>query len=346
MPIHTIFRVRNHALLMALSAAYPSMSYAVGSAQIDFAAGPVTAVSATGTQRPLTKGAEVSNGDTIRTGDGGRAQVKFSDGAMISLQPATEFRIDNYQFSNKADGQEKGFFSLLKGGMRTITGLIGRSNRDNYKVTTSVATIGIRGTEYTAGLNSSGDNLLVHTGEGLIEVCNSAGCTLLGAGESGAVTGPNVKPKRTESRPQLPPAQPQVSVLPVYSSADTVNDLYIPTSPMPTTGTASYSTVLTQSAGASQLTSASVSVNFGSLAVSTSLNGLVSSQSFSVSGSGSIGGNTYSHSLSGSGGGFCGCSCSGSVSGAFYGAAADRVGISYSITNGSSTGSGSATIQR
>ena len=92
------------------------------------------------------KGAEISNGDTIRTGDGGRAQVRFSDGALISLQPTTEFRVDNYEFSNQPTGQEKGFFSLIKGGMRTITGLIGRSNRDNYKVTTSVATIGIRGT--------------------------------------------------------------------------------------------------------------------------------------------------------------------------------------------------------
>ncbi|MBK8523518.1 MAG: FecR domain-containing protein [Betaproteobacteria bacterium] len=148
MPNYSIFRLKNHALLMALASAYPVISYAAGPAQIDFAAGGVTAVNSTGAQRPLTKGAEVSNGDTIRTGEGGRAQVRFSDGALVSLQPATEFRIDNYQFANKPDGQEKGFFSLLKGGMRTITGLIGRSNRDNYKVTTSVATIGIRGTEY------------------------------------------------------------------------------------------------------------------------------------------------------------------------------------------------------
>ena len=41
-------------------------------------------------------------------------------------------------------------------GLRTITGLVGRSNRDNYKVTTAVATIGIRGTEYT-GAFTPGD---------------------------------------------------------------------------------------------------------------------------------------------------------------------------------------------
>ena len=123
------------------------ISYAAEAANINFTSGSVMAVNAVGIQRPLTKGAEIGNGDTIRTGDGGRAQIRFSDGAMISLQPKTEFRVDSYQYSGKTDGQEKGFFSLLKGSLRAITGWVGRSNRENYRVTTSVATIGIRGTE-------------------------------------------------------------------------------------------------------------------------------------------------------------------------------------------------------
>ncbi|MBV5276984.1 FecR domain-containing protein, partial [bacterium] len=96
-----------------------------------------------------------------------------------------DFRVDDYQYSGKTDGQEKGFFSLLKGGLRTITGLVGRSNRDNYKVTTSVATIGIRGTEYTGAFNSATGELVVNTGEGLVEVCNGAGCMMLAPGQSG-----------------------------------------------------------------------------------------------------------------------------------------------------------------
>jgi hypothetical protein len=291
----------------------------------------------------LVKGAEISNGDTIRTGDGGRAQVRFSDGALISLQPTTEFRVDNYEFSNQPTGQEKGFFSLIKGGMRTITGLIGRSNRDNYKVTTSVATIGIRGTEYTAGLNSGGDELIVHAGEGLVEVCNSTGCVLLAAGESGSVQGKNEKPKRTDSRPKLPPAQPDLNVMPVYSTGDIIGGLLVPTSPMPTTGSATYTlklpgnaTPLTETGGVwtpGKLISASVTANFATLAVSTSLSGKINSQSFNVSGSGSVSGNGMSASVSGFSG-ICGaCGCSGSVTGKFYGTGAANVGINYSITD-------------
>lgn len=343
MSAYSIFRFKNHALAVALAAVYPVCAQAAGVARVDFVAGSVVAVSAAGTQRNLSKGAEIGNGEAVVTGGQGRAQLRFSDGGMVSLQPGTEFKIDDYRYSDKG-GEEKGFFSLLKGGMRTITGLIGRSNRSSYQVTTGVATIGIRGTEYTAGLTPDGNELLVHTGEGLVEVCNNAGCVLLGAGESGAVPGRNAQPRRSDSRPQLPPAQPEVGVLPVYSTADTFNELYIPTSPMPTTGTASYSTILSQGTGSAQLTSASLSVDFGALDVTTSLSGKVNSLGFSVSGTGSITDNTYSSSLSGSGS-FCSSGCSGSVSGTFFGSAAERVGISYSISDGfSQSASGSATI--
>jgi hypothetical protein len=351
MSTQQVFRLRNPVLLMALAAVFPVISYAAGAANIDFAAGSVTAVNAAGVQRPLTKGAEISNGDTIRTGEGGRAQVRFSDGAMVSLQPQTDFRIDNYQYSGKADGQEKGFFSLLKGGLRTITGLVGRSNRDNYKVVTSVATIGIRGTEYTGALNPGTGELVVNTGEGLVEVCNGAGCVLLASGESGSVQGNNA-PRRTDSRPQLPPAQPENSLLPVFTTGDTLAGVYVPTSPMPTTGTATYSsfvstTPVLESGGVwtpGTLNSASVAVNFGTLAVSTSLAGTVNAQSFSASGSGSISGNTLAASLSVSGA-VCGCGCSGSLSGTFYGQAASQVGISYSIA-GIKTFGGSAILAK
>ena len=134
------------ALLAAIAAAYPVIGYPAPAAQVDFAVGNVTAVGSNGQSRALGKGAQIEQGDTVNT-NGGRAQLRFTDGAYVSLQPESQFRIDQYRFDGKQDGNEKGFFSLLKGGLRTITGLVGRSNKANYQVSTSVATIGIRGTE-------------------------------------------------------------------------------------------------------------------------------------------------------------------------------------------------------
>jgi hypothetical protein len=44
----------------------------------------------------------------------------------------------------------RAFFRLLKGGFRAVSGLIGHVERNEYRVTTAVATIGIRGTDYVA----------------------------------------------------------------------------------------------------------------------------------------------------------------------------------------------------
>lgn len=35
MTIHTVFKFRNHALMMALAAAFPVVSYAAGAARVD-----------------------------------------------------------------------------------------------------------------------------------------------------------------------------------------------------------------------------------------------------------------------------------------------------------------------
>ena len=340
MSAHRIFRLRNPALLIALAAAFPVIAYsAEGAGSVDFASGAVTAVNASGVQRPLTRGAEIGNGDTVRTGEGSRAQVRFSDGALVSLQAQTEFRIDDFHYSGKADGQEKGFFSLLKGGLRTITGLVGRSNRSNYKVSTGVATIGIRGTEYMAVLDESGTDLTVHTGEGLVEVCNDAGCILLAAGETGVVGGKSAQPRRTQVQFQAPSGQTDGIALATFTVGDNWAGLNVPTSPMPTTGTATYSTILlktsvVESTGTwapGTLNAASVSANFGTQAVSSSVQGSINGVAFSASGLGSFGSNTWTSVFSGAIlNGTCTIGC-GSLTGTFYGPSAERVGISYSV---------------
>ncbi len=241
MPIHSIFRFKNHALMMALAAAFPLTSYGAGAAKVDFAVGAVNAVSAAGAQRTINKGAELGSGESIVTGDGGRAQLRFTDGGMVSLQPGSEFKVDNYHFSGKEDGEEKGFFSLLKGGLRTITGLVGRNNKNAYKVNTSVATIGIRGTEFTIAYTGT-SSLSVSTGEGMIEVCNNVGCVTIPAGSSANVSGPDTQIKRTEIKPRLDPAQPLTDVQPVFSTSESrqENGLIAPVSAPLASGSQNY----------------------------------------------------------------------------------------------------------
>ncbi len=205
MPQTQFRRNSRAALLAAIAAAYPIAGYPAPAARVDFAVGNVTAVNTSGQSRTLAKGASLDQGETINTNNG-RAQLRFTDGAYVSLQPESQFRIDQYRFDGKVDGSEKGLFSLLKGGLRTITGLVGRSNRKNYQITTTVATIGIRGTEYTI---QYGQSVSGTVGEGEIEVCNGVGCLSVTDGESYYVQSQEFKPVLSNKKTDLPPPSPQ-----------------------------------------------------------------------------------------------------------------------------------------
>ena len=213
-----VFSRTKAGILLVAALGFSLQAWSAGAVRIDFAVGDGLAINATGGQRALSKGASIISGETVRTGEG-RAQLRFDDGAMISLQPNSEFRIDNYQYSAPVDGNERGFFSLLKGGLRTITGLIGRTNKENYKVTTSVATIGIRGTEYTLEYLDS-ETLALSTGEGAIEVCNGGGCSVLVGGESAVVKGPNGALQQQSFHSFLMPGQLGGQLSPNFSTGD------------------------------------------------------------------------------------------------------------------------------
>lgn len=107
----------------------------------------VTALSKNGVTRKLERRSKVFEGDTIIT-TSSAAQIRFTDGSLTSLRPGTSFKVEAFNWNGAEDGSEKSFFSLIKGGLRTITGAIGKKNKDNYKMKTPVATIGIRGTVY------------------------------------------------------------------------------------------------------------------------------------------------------------------------------------------------------
>ena len=113
---------------------------------VQFAFGDVRIAGAAG-ERAANKGSVVLEGERVMTGAAGSAQLKMIDGAFVAVRPGTEIGFDEYKFSGKEDGSERGVISLIRGGFRSITGLIGRANRLNYTVRTPTSTVGIRGTD-------------------------------------------------------------------------------------------------------------------------------------------------------------------------------------------------------
>lgn len=105
-------------------------------------------LSRAGQQLPLRAGAMVESGDVLAVGERSALQVRFTDESVVALRANSEFRIEDYRFDKNTE-QDRSVMGLLKGGMRTITGLIGKANQKNYMVRTATSTIGIRGTHFT-----------------------------------------------------------------------------------------------------------------------------------------------------------------------------------------------------
>jgi len=86
------------------------------------------------------------NGDIIITGKDGELQARMQDEAIIAVRANTRLKIESYRA--KGDEDDEAVFSLLIGTFRSITGWIGKYNRKKYAIKTTVATIGVRGTDH------------------------------------------------------------------------------------------------------------------------------------------------------------------------------------------------------
>ncbi len=125
-----------------------SESAQVKAGHIVVGSGRLVARAADGTERRLRRRAAVYAGDTIVVGSNAFVQIRFTDGGLFSLRPDSEFKVSEYRHQEQKDENGKVVFELLKGGLRTISGSIGKKNRENYQLKTPVSTIGIRGTHY------------------------------------------------------------------------------------------------------------------------------------------------------------------------------------------------------
>lgn len=156
-----------------------------------------------GTQRiPAQRGTEVRTGDQVELGAASNAQIYLTDGSTIALRPETAFRITDYAFQGVEEGQRRAFFDLIRGGMRTVTGLIGRIPRpQEYRVVTPTATVGIRGTHYKLAHTPEGTYGGVT--EGRIAVTNRSGETVFGSDQFFRVADLNTRPQQLIGPPAI-----------------------------------------------------------------------------------------------------------------------------------------------
>ena len=134
------------AVTLLLSGLASFSALAAGAGEVAHLSGTLSVQRPDGTIRVLGQKSEVREGDVLSTQKDSYAQINFSDGSSVTMRPNTQMKIDAYNFVQEKPEADSAFFRLIKGGLRTVTGLVGkRGNQDAYRIGTATATIGIRG---------------------------------------------------------------------------------------------------------------------------------------------------------------------------------------------------------
>lgn len=110
--------------------------------------GQITVRNENGIERQLGRRGPLFEGDTITSSAGSFAVLIFSDRSRVTLRQSSSFKIEEMRYNVKNPDENSSIFRLITGGLRQVTGLIGRNQRNRVKVRTAVATIGIRGTGF------------------------------------------------------------------------------------------------------------------------------------------------------------------------------------------------------
>jgi hypothetical protein len=152
-------------LLAFVALLFAEFALAQSSAVVTSVVGTANVETGPGTPRALHVGDQVQQGDTLSTGAGSSLVLKFDDGEVTALTQNSRMTVTAYQYEPASQSGNM-LLSLVTGGMRAITGLLGRNQPERVAYRAATATIGIRGTDAT--IVTDGKDVSVVVTEGAV----------------------------------------------------------------------------------------------------------------------------------------------------------------------------------
>jgi len=120
------------AAAQAPATALAAAPAAGGAGQVQHLSGTLSVQRPDGSMRILAQKSDVQPGDTLSTQRDSYAQINFTDGSSMTMRPNTQMKIEDYRFVQDQPQGDNAFFRLLKGGLRTVTGLVGKRYADGH----------------------------------------------------------------------------------------------------------------------------------------------------------------------------------------------------------------------
>lgn len=130
------------SLLLLASMCVAALAYAAPAVgTVTHLSGPLLAKKADGKIRVLGAQSAVEVGDTLSTQKKGYAQIRFSDDSLLILQPDTTLTVDKFSYDAAKPAADRITFTLIRGGVRSNAGLLGKRSKDRVVLNTPAANI-------------------------------------------------------------------------------------------------------------------------------------------------------------------------------------------------------------
>ena len=179
---------------------------------------------------PGSKGTGVETNDTIKTALG-KADITFVDETKVQVNENSRLVIDDFVYDPKKPSGSKLALNFANGTVRYASGAIAHNNPRSVAINTPSATIGVRGTDFSAVVDDTGASMVILLPScpddfknveddcitGIIDVSNSAGTVTLDKAFQATYV----------VNRQLSPAKPVVLNL----TADQINNMLLVTPP-------------------------------------------------------------------------------------------------------------------
>lgn len=167
-----------------------------------FAAGEAKALNGQGVARRLSRGDIVREGDTLVTGADSHLQLRMTDDALLAVRPDSRLHLHMYSFAERGERGSHASMELVAGGLRSITGAIGRIEKQNYILRGGKSLIGVRGTDHETFVSDAGTYNRVTVGGTYLT--DERGRVDLDPAQTGfAAAGGSEPPRRLEQTPEF-----------------------------------------------------------------------------------------------------------------------------------------------